>query len=145
SEYLAVFNRLAGMADEMGAFIKLLRTELKRRESEFSDEMDKRKRENEKNIQELESIKKKLESETDEKKKLQEVIDSLRSRPAAGSHTSDYGIPISDLLSARETALLGKVGGDLYRRQVCSNCGRRYQDRTLLGSIFRCPFCHTIQ
>ena len=145
SEYLAVFNRLAGMADEMGAFIKLLRTELKRRESEFANEIDERKRENEKNIQELESIKKKLESETDEKKKLQEVIDRLRSRPATGSDISDYGRPILGAMTARDAALYGRLGTDLYGRNTCRYCGRELENRPLIAGASRCPHCHIVQ
>jgi putative GTP pyrophosphokinase len=144
TEYLAVFNRLAGMADEMGAFIKLLRTEMVRRESEFKKQIEEREQEKEKNIRELEDVKKKLEAETDEKKKLQDVIDRLRSQPPRDLGIVDHRRQSLGLTSARN-AYEEMIGATFRQTKSCMFCGETYRTSSLAVGIERCPRCHQPQ
>lgn len=144
SEYLAVFNRLAGMADEMGAFIKRLKTELVARDIAFNAKLEAREKEKEKIISDLESIKKKLEAETDEKKKLQKIIDSIEQSSlgtypisSAVRRISDYNLG-SPLPSMSDYAMPS---------HMCISCGQRYTlnpDEMILG-VSHCPSCGKVQ
>lgn len=77
SEYLGVFNRLAGNADEMGTFVRNLKTALEKRERVFNEQIAEREIEKAKMIKDLKSVTEKLEKETDDKKKLQKIIKTL--------------------------------------------------------------------
>jgi putative GTP pyrophosphokinase len=120
SEYLAVFNRLAGNADEMGTFLRRLKFALDDRELAHKTELEKQERDKETMIADLESVKKKLKAESDERKKLQKTIDSLQdSRPAS----LPYEYPSPGI----------RIGGDLFGLQVCKKCGAAYSP--VIGAV----------
>jgi putative GTP pyrophosphokinase len=77
SEHLGVFNRFAGSADEMGTVVKKLKATLEERERAFKEQLAEREREKEEMIKDLKSVTEKLEKETDDKKKLQKIINTL--------------------------------------------------------------------
>lgn len=83
SNYLVVFNRLAGSADEMGTFIRVLDTEMTRIEEEHQREMET------KNalIEDLTKTVSELEIEAEKRKELQAKLDKLLAfdRPALSS------------------------------------------------------------
>lgn len=110
SQYLAMFNRLAGSADEMGTFIKLLKKELERRELDYKTELEAREAEKVKIIQDLESIKQKLKAESAERKKLEKTIESLqKSKPAPPAPRYTSGL-MTDMLGIDPASGLGMVG-----------------------------------
>ena len=149
AEYLAIFNRLAGSADEMGTHIQRLKTRL----VELEGEVMSREQERQKTLIDLESLKVKLQSEAADKKKLQEAIDSISKYPILSPlvlsplgtifQNSDlYAKPSEYLISS-----LGAFAGD----KTCKYCGKRYSSsssRPLTASLVsteRCPHCQVLQ
>jgi ppGpp synthetase/RelA/SpoT-type nucleotidyltranferase len=119
--YLAILNRFAGGADEMGSFIRWLKSELEKRESAYSAEIKAYESKNAEMIQNLESVKKKLNAESQERKKLQKTIDSLQSaKPPTLTSSSlpNYGF------------------SGFPNSQKCDGCGQTYN--SILGV---CPNC----
>jgi ppGpp synthetase/RelA/SpoT-type nucleotidyltranferase len=132
--YLAVFNRLAGNADEMGTYVKRLNLALKEREREFNEQLAEQEREKAKVIERLKGVTKKLEKETEEKKELQRVIDKLEKQepPARPSTTS---LPVSAYSSS---SYLNS------QKSICMGCGQAYEPTSLLreaAGIQYCPNC----
>lgn len=76
SDYLVIFNRLAGSADEMGSYVRFLSRELKRMQRSHQDEV------NEKNsiIRELKETISALEIERQQKEDLKRKLDILEKR-----------------------------------------------------------------
>ena len=142
SEYLAVFNRLAGNADEMGSFIKRLKAEMEN----YKTQREAHIREKAKIIQDLESVKKELKSESEARQKLQETIDSLESSKYPYSLTTLWST------SAGLTADLGVISSLSNLSAVplglctCTSCGKQFMP-TLTGVVGsdRCPHCGNIQ
>ena len=130
SEYLAVFNRLAGNADEMGTFIKWLKNTLEERELAFKTELEKRERDRAAMIEDLESVKKKYKAESDERKKLQRTIDSLQDPPS-------ISFP-----NVSAPPAIGGLGVSLFGMHTCKQCGQSYAP-SLLGTIDKglCMMC----
>jgi len=147
SEYLRVFNRLAGNADEMGAFIKRLKNELESKEQEFRKELEVRDRDNQKMIKDLESVKKKLAAETDEKKKLQEVINELeKPRIPINAGIGNLGGLLGGIDHNTLNLGLAALGQGLIRpsNQICRTCGERFSSTPKAG-IVTCPVCKNPQ
>lgn len=71
----AIHNRLAGSADEIGSFIKFLKKELRTREEQFSQAIEK----HDKTVAELNDYFQKLEISNKEKKELEQRVRSLTS------------------------------------------------------------------
>lgn len=143
--YLAIFNRLAGNADEMGSYIKHLKAGIQQMKNDLEDN----KAEKDKIIQELENISKKLKAESEENKRLQGVIKSLsKSKPTATSldwltsAQNSLGTPLdvfrnatkpSQDISAFSTPLIGRT---------CKHC-HKVQPITIAATIY-CQFCKSI-
>lgn len=118
--YLAILNRFAGGADEMGSFIRWLKSELEQRESAYRAEITAYEAKNAEMIQNLESVKKELRAESQERKKLQKTIDSLQSaKPPTFTPISISNYGFSDLTTSK-----------------CDGCGQSYNP--ILGV---CPNC----
>lgn len=77
NEYLLFFNRVAGISDEMGSYIKKLKTTLEDTEKNYKKEIKKLNEENKSIIEELKRLKTKSKMEEETKQKLQTVIESL--------------------------------------------------------------------
>jgi hypothetical protein len=75
-----MFNRLAGSADEMASFIWLLKQELARQKSETSEQVRLR----DEAIKELERLKNEREVDSQERTRLQDIIDQLSLSRANG-------------------------------------------------------------
>lgn len=76
SNYLEIFNRLAGSADEMGTFVKHLDMELKEMKCSYANAI----KEKNDSISDLEDTIQKLEMESDEKDKLLNKVKKLENR-----------------------------------------------------------------
>jgi putative GTP pyrophosphokinase len=105
SQFLVVFNRLAGSADEMGSFVVLLQGELQKRQAEAATALD------EKNamIDKLQSQIKQLKIEHKDKERLRTGLDEL-----SKSFTGDIAklsLPVSSSLlgTSQLSGLLGHV------------------------------------
>ncbi len=72
-QYLLMFNRLAGNADEMGTYIKFLQSELEKKEISFKEKINER----EKIIEELKSKIEKLEIDKKTKVEIETSLDDL--------------------------------------------------------------------
>lgn len=121
-DYLGILNRFAGGADEMGSFIRRLKDELKQRESTYRREIDTYEQEKARMIHDLESVKKELDAQSKERKKLQKTIDSLQSsKPPTAP---------SDSLAA-----LGALA-TFSSTQKCEHCGQMYN--ALTGFCMTC-------
>lgn len=76
ASYLAIFNRLAGSADEMGSFVKILKVELAQKDKMAS----KLSKEREELTSRLKDQVKKLKIAEEEKEKIQKDLDDLSSK-----------------------------------------------------------------
>src|SRR6266498_4693051 len=70
AEYIAIFNRHAGSADEMGTHLRRLKIELSNMEKSYKQQIEAKEKENEAMIKTLEDVKKKLKNAAGEKKEL---------------------------------------------------------------------------
>lgn len=156
AEYLALFNRFAGAADEMGTYIQKLMAALKEQERQYQESLELHKKEKAKILADLEAIKKELKSETESKKKLQEVIDSVSSYPSKpslpiGLSAQAHPLPIwgntswgedgvvarllsSDALSTSAIIHAGMLSS------LCSKCGKTYQPLSV-SPLNQCTEC----
>lgn len=157
SEHLGVFNRFAGNADEMGTFVKKLKAALEERERVFNEQLAEREREKAEMIKDLKSVTEKLEKETDDKKKLQKIIDKLERKempikassgalpsPATGAITMSICPICHSLYEINPLSLTGSSG--------CPKCANLTTSlglaSPLIGSttgvirqMKRCPYC----
>lgn len=137
---LAIFNRLAGNADEMGAFIKALNTFL----VEQQNKLEERDREIAGKEAELKKTISKLEISSSEKEALEQQLKSLResSHPGGvsvwpGTIDLDNLGPIPVLKYAP-----GYVDSILSLEKTCEVCGKKYFDDGMSVMISnRCPDC----
>ena len=106
SEYSAILNRLAGSADEMGSFIKLLKTEFRRREQDYNTAL----RTNAELFKELQKQIEQLKIEKAEKDKLKETVDFLSKRQVISTlHTSDDS-PLKSIFSPSGNTVWNRLG-----------------------------------
>lgn len=89
SEYLGVFNRLAGNADEMGTFVRKLKAASDEWERVLNEQIAEREIEKAEMIKDRKSVAEKLEKETDDKKKLQKNIEILEKQESTTSVSSE--------------------------------------------------------
>jgi putative GTP pyrophosphokinase len=156
AEYLAVFNRVAGNADEMGSFIRYLKGELDKREAAyeaFQAELKQHDEEKKQMIKDLEDIKKKLKSETTEKAKLQLIIDSMKrenvftSNPYSNTDLlgTNHGENLTGFLVTNATLGITSPGVSVTGvaeslLQYCSNCNRFVPSAAGVKHP-NCPYC----
>lgn len=105
--YLSIFNRLAGSADEMGSFVKKLKDEINQhilRAIELKKENDELAKSKEELKKTLNEQIEKLEVSEDEKQKLQGTVDELTAQNTITLNTSygrDFLLPETILLSSK--------------------------------------------
>jgi ppGpp synthetase/RelA/SpoT-type nucleotidyltranferase len=119
SAYLAIFNRLAGNADEMGTFIKSLKIETEN----YQKRLAAQKQELDEKIQELENLKESVQIKDAEKKRLQDVIDSLKKSNKSGASLVD-GLTSANLLPAYMSNDPLKIS------MKCRSCGKHFPSIT---------------
>jgi ppGpp synthetase/RelA/SpoT-type nucleotidyltranferase len=151
NEYLQIFNRLAGSADEMGSYIKTLKCALTEREKHYEKERDQFNNEKEAILKEMEKLKGRLKSEAKDKEELQKIIDTLKK-----SNIPSYGIDISKGILG--SSYINKNGmatildqhseqngiGSIFvtGSKKCNNCGYSFQGGLgILGASGICPNC----
>lgn len=147
SEYLKMFNRLAGSADEMGSYIKFLKSALSEREAKYEEEREQFNKEKESILKEMEKLKGKLKSEASEKEQLQKIIDSFKKSniPSYGLRAPDYiiGSHLKDYENIYEKYKSYLLAN---RTETCKHCGHKYEiPLGLVATASRlCPNCGTI-
>lgn len=150
AEYLAIFNRLAGNADEMGSYIKLLKVELEARDQKHKQDIEAFNKEKKKMIGALESLKKELQVETAAKKKLQDTIDSISKLTPPINNTSTWATAGSSFLdtiknnsTAQSTWL---TAGSSFLDTVKNNSSAQstlipFSQTAASIMVKKCPFC----
>ena len=98
ANYLVVFNRLSGSADEMGSFVNFLCDELKKIDNVHTNELEEKNR----MIEELKATINELKIESNEKEKLQNKIISLEEKLSLPDNLSLS--PIKNYLELSKTA-----------------------------------------
>lgn len=112
ANYLQIFNRLAGNADEMASFVKYLKNEIAKKEKKFYDEI------NEKNsiIEELKRKISSLEIDSADKEELKKELETLKQKSSLLADDSwmtselllcDDKVNVSSVLSPAQTVSLG--------------------------------------
>lgn len=145
SEFLTIFNRLAGSADEMGTFIKKLSGYMSEQSAKLAEreaQIDTKEMELKKAISELKISK-------EEKKKLEAQVEELRKSSSYGGFSLLTGEPIN----VAATTVLGLESSSWYtgmspgiaigdlKKRVCKKCGRTFQDELILTANDCCPKC----
>lgn len=120
-QYLLMFNRLAGNADEMGTYIKFLQFELTKKEEVFEEKLNERE-------QIIEDLKKKIETLKIDKKTKTELGSSLdhllSTSNSAFTFPNAENLYISDNPSTSfNTMTLGSLNNS-----ICSTCFRQFQN-----------------
>lgn len=136
NEYLQIFNRLAGSADEMGGYIKILKNALT--ESEIKYEKERAQFNNEKKsiLKEMEKLKGKLKNETKDKEELQKIIDTFKKSNVPSLNIGLLGIYQSGKDEKQRGP--GIVFGTSLK--TCKHCGHSFPEP--LGYIgSNCPKC----
>lgn len=126
-DYLGILNVFAGGADQMGSFIRRLKSHLADRDARYQSDIEIYERDKQEMIQNLESVKKQLNAESEDRKKLQKTIDSLQ--------TTKPPTPAPDALAA--SGFSGISGWAA--TQKCEGCGGSYN-----SAIGVCPRCLTV-
>jgi ppGpp synthetase/RelA/SpoT-type nucleotidyltranferase len=139
---LAILNRFAGSADEMGTFVKALNTFL----VEEKIKLEERDREIAKKEKKLKTTISKLKIRSAEKEALKQQLESLRK-------SSYLGVGPSVLSGSITLESLGPTGpvlnyargaaGDIFcLEKICKVCGKKYRDSGMSVMINdRCPDC----
>jgi putative GTP pyrophosphokinase len=134
SEFLTIFNRLAGSADEMGTFIQGLSNLLAEQKEKFTT----KERELEAMEQELKTTISKLKISQKEKKDLESQVEQLRRssepRPFLTSMTSPI---LPESLRLTGDVRLSEALGTM---KLCSKCFKTYSDYSFSGGD-KCPNC----
>jgi len=135
-DYLGILNRFAGAADEMGSFIRRLNSELKEKEAAYRTEIENYECGKREMIENLESVKKKLNAESKEREKLQNTIDSLQSAKPPQPVSDPGGYGFSGFSGSRRCESCGHLYSSMIG--VCPNC-------SLTGNIMpfgrKCKSC----
>ena len=129
SEFLAIFNRLAGSADEMGSFVAALDQDIAEREERYREVAA----QHEKSVQELRTQVQQLEITEGEKKSLEKQIKKLEAeRPNYQLFNLGEGVTLnagtiltSGLLGGRTVGpLISMIGGSAAEGGILGNVGR---------------------
>jgi ppGpp synthetase/RelA/SpoT-type nucleotidyltranferase len=147
AEFLTIFNRLAGSADEMGTFIKTL--------SRYLSEQSAKLKETETSLaakeKELKQAISDLNISEAEKRKLEAQVDALRSssRPftplpfpsGTAINLSSINVTANPIVVSGSTVWSpGIVVGGLNER-TCGKCSRQFKDDALFTVNDKCPQC----
>ncbi|MFA6241671.1 MAG: hypothetical protein WC655_12135 [Candidatus Hydrogenedentales bacterium] len=149
TEFLTIFNRLAGSADEMGTFIKGLSTRL----VEYQAQLAEQKRQIERQEKDLSETISKLKISEAEKKNLHEKVQGVT---VLGASKTPLGLTLgrtqSLLDSIISTSPLATFSSPLYpvsisTSKTCSKCGQSYSDSSasVLNFDNLCPRCRLMR
>ncbi|WP_323756361.1 hypothetical protein [Roseivirga sp.] len=154
-EYLMMFNRIAGSADEMGSFIRLLTNNLQKRELELANKEGKISE----LTNELNEMIDKLKISKGEKDKLEEKIADLRMNsetkafdPIVSSNGQRYNSTVLGGVMGASNSLNDVIGGasrliSAYGEFRCGNCGysgKEIGNLMITGNKSRCPRCYPV-
>ncbi len=147
-QFLEMFNRLAGSADEMGSFVKRLSHSLQV-EAEGVKEMQAQLQSKEADLKQAISA---LEIKESEKKALETKLEALMiSSQPTGLVIGDPGFRYIGKMSY-EPYLAGSITPPVWSpdlvtsglpERTCSKCGQSFKDDSLLKVNERCPTCRT--
>jgi ppGpp synthetase/RelA/SpoT-type nucleotidyltranferase len=150
TEFLTIFNRLAGSADEMGTFIQALSTYL----SEQAEKLARKESELEAKEKELKKTISKLRITEKEKSELETQVEQLHqtSRSTTLPFLSSTEIPnlfVGDTKSSQYFTLTGSTNTAWspgivtsgLQTKSCSKCGKIFADDSLLRTNDKCPDC----
>lgn len=136
-QYLLMFNRLAGNADEMGSYIKFLKAELEKREIQFKETLSNRE-------ELIEDLKTKIENLKIDKKTKTEIGTSLNHLFTAGSNNLSFseGASAFNFPTTTPEVLIGATGINqiALNSSRCITCDEYYKSN---GFSFpsRCEKC----
>lgn len=137
SEYIKIFNRLAGSADEMGSFIKVLQQHIRTQHDAYSEAMASL-AEKENKIKEIISKLKITEDQKlDLEKKVEELSKSSQIIPL-GTAIQGLVFPGNDYLSNIGT-FFSKINN--LNKKTCVSCGKIFDDNSLGIANNKCPNC----
>ena len=133
--FLAIFNRLAGAADEMGTFTTNLNV--------YVQEQELQRRQNEAKLSETVSRLKISEDEKDDlRRRIGEMIPALTISGAGAALLSAADYPIIALPAQLQTDLTSLLRGET---KTCSVCNQLFQSYPLdvisAGAVDQCPDC----
>ncbi len=139
ADFLTIFNRLAGSADEMGTFIKALSQYVCEQRGKLA-ERDRQIAEQGKRLKETVSA---LKISIEQKKELESQVDSLRKSSQQRGFPPVF--PSADAILGSRPGLLAAIDPILgaMSEKTCTKCGKKYEERGL-ASIFSpglCPEC----
>ena len=134
SQYLFMFNRLAGSADEMGSFVRLLKYKLE----ELSGKAQASLEEKDRAIRELREQVKNLKIEEDKKDQLEAQIEAL-SQITSVSQAHHLIAKLPDSLSGLSTVSSDSPLAVKLTAQKCSGCGKDIIDP--LDLLIYPPLC----
>ncbi|NQT96930.1 MAG: hypothetical protein HQ562_04240 [Candidatus Marinimicrobia bacterium] len=146
--FLGIFNRFAGSADEMGSFIKHLAADLKHIEAEkLKIEVER-----DESVSRMEDLIKQLDHGSDERKKLEQEIENLKSRQkqydtySGGLTGALKSTLLSNLGNTYSEALKTTYGDVLLSRSMitCNSCGSAYladPNSLIISGANLCPSC----
>jgi ppGpp synthetase/RelA/SpoT-type nucleotidyltranferase len=135
SQYLFIFNRLAGSADEMGSFVRLLKyklDEIAKKSQESIEEKDNA-------INELREQIKKLKIEKKEKENLEAQIEALSKSSSFSLQGSVIAQPLDGLMGFSALGSQGTLGLAFVPTK-CSKCGKEITDSSYAISSYP-PLC----
>jgi putative GTP pyrophosphokinase len=147
-EFLTIFNRLAGSADEMGTFIKALHRFMREQNAQLADARDQLN----KKETELQTAISKLGITEAEKRKLNDQVTALRkslelsavpSFSGLGSISGLGSVGLAPLAANYDPSYLASLTGATLLDRTCVVCGKRYKGELITG-VFqeqRCPEC----
>jgi len=150
TEFLTIFNRLAGSADEMGTFIQALSRYL----GEQAETLAKKESELETKEHELKKAISKLRITEKEKKELESQVEQLHQSSLTtptipffsttdfppGSFKFTGSPPVFTVTGSTHGWTPGIVESGLQVR-TCSKCGKDFRDDSLMGINDKCPDC----
>lgn len=153
NEYLLFFNRMAGSADEMGTYIKMLKSRMEERDNSYRLEIEKLVQENKSIIKELTELKRKSKMDEEDKQKLQSIIDSLSKKEQSKITTfnafepnSRIGVGFKDILTPNPSSniIAGIIQGDIIKTinisdDKCKHCGKDLSSIIKINN--QCPYC----
>ena len=151
TQFLTIFNRLAGSADEMGTYIQALSSHL----AEQTEKLTKKENELERMEQELKMAISKLNLSQKEKKALDTQIEQLRRSSQtitmAPLGLSSWGQPLS-FLGTRDISQTFLTGlnpeaklSDIIQMKTCPKCQNRFTEVSAFDNNDKCSSCRNIQ
>lgn len=147
SRYLDPFNRLAGSADEMGSFIKILKNFITDR-TEMEAALKVALSEKETAVKDVKNMIAKLEITKAEKAKLEEKVEKLSPQKSIFTQPPP-GFTLADIYNRVQSGTALPSGevfhSKIISRDKCVSCGEEYNTDSLTSILSnKCPKCHVL-